>query len=437
MALKNRKLWLIPAGLLLTAAIFALIFWQTLIVYIAPRMVLAGALKARVSQLQSRFSSGPISVLASGVDPEGKNQIDLQLDTYNDLAGAVRYEMQVQLEQNPRRLLADGKAIFKSAEMDLSLYLDSTFAAVSSQGILGGNYYGLTYDSFSEDIRSNKLAALLIGEKTLSSWETTVRTLQDVMEKDTPKLPDISGIDAEALIMGVLALDVDVERVRIDLNSEDAVYQVISFETSGTEIASVLKLLGISLSSMPAAGEEIEWSFWLKDRKLCKLEIDTDIRSLDIYWGTAAVSFLPEDDIYIEFFDGTDFKTCKVHTEQRDGLYRETFTYTGAEKIQISYDWAASTGDLKLSVDTKGETRTVALKLAATENGFTVETEDFGALMRLLTGAPDTADNPCSMTVRKGSDFETPAYKNFIDWSVEDLLTLLSGFGHLLGLDLQ
>ena len=436
MAVKNRKLWLIPVGLLLTAAIVAVLFWQTLIVYIAPRMVLAGALKDRVSELQSRFASGPVSVLARGMDPEGKNQIDLRMDTYNELAGAVRYDMQVQLEQNPRRLLAEGTAAFKNTEMDLSLYLDGTFAAVSSRGILGGNYYGLTYDSFSQDIRSNKLAALLIGEKTLSSWETAVHTLQDVMQKSTLALPDISGIDAEALIMGILALDVDVEQVRIDLNGEDAVYQVISFETSGAEIASALKLLDISLPKMPSADEEIEWAFWLKDRRLRKVAIDGDTCGLE-YWGSAAVSFLSEGDIYIEYFDGTDFKTCKVHTEQRDGLYRETVTYAGEERIQLSYDWVASTGELKLSVDAKGETHTITLKLSATEDGFSAETEDFGALMHLLTGAPDAADNPCTMTVRKGTDFETPAYKNFIDWSVEDLLTLLSGFGRLLGLDLQ
>lgn len=435
--MKNRKLWLILLCVLLTAAIMVAVFWQTLIVYIAPRLVLAGALRERISELEDRIASSPIPILSQGIDLKGNQQVGLQLDTQNAVLGDIRYDMQVLLEQNPRRILADGKAVFRNTEMDLSLYLDGDFAAVSSKEILEGKFYGLTYDTFSRDIRSNKLLAMLIGEKTLSGWETSVSALQKAMQTQMTDVPDLSAIDAKSLAMGILAMDMDVERVEIDLNGEEQVYHVVSFEATVAEIASGLQYLKLELPNMPAGDAQIKFSFWLKERQLCKLEAEADDWSLDMYWGSAAVSFLMDDDIYIEYYNGSAFKTCKVHTEQQEGMYRETITYTGEETVRLSYDWVASTGGLALTVDTKGEQTELSLLLKPVENGFSLETDDFGALMHILAEMPDTADDPCVMTVTKGADFDTPEYKNFIDWSMEDLLTLLSGFGSLLGLDLQ
>ena len=433
--MKNRKLWLIPFGILLAAAILAVVFWQSLIVYLAPKMVLAGALKDRVTALEARIAAGPIPVLARGIDPEGRNQLDLQLDANKERVGPVQYDLRVQMQQHPRRILADGKVLFKSTEMDISLYLDGSFAAVSSQEILGGKFYGLTYDSFSQAIRSNKLAAMLIGEKMLTDWETNIQTLQNVMQKEIPVLPDLSRINPESLIMGILAMDAEVERLQIDLNGEDNIYHVISFEFSGAEIASGLQYLNLELPNIPTENEEIQCDFWLKDRQLCKLELEAESFKLDIYWGNAAVSFLMEDDIYIEYYDGDAFKTCKVHSEQRDGLYRESITISGEESLQLTYDWIASAGSLALTVDRKGERTDIPLILTPLENGFSVETKDFGALMHLLADTPDRADNPCTMTVTKGVDFQTPEYTDFVRWSMEELLAIIVVFGELFGLE--
>ena len=434
--MKKRKWWLIPVGMLSVLLLVAALFWQTLILYIAPQMVLAAALKDRISALEEHIAASPIPVLAGGIDSEGRNHIRLQLDTYSELAGSVRYDMEVSLQNSPRRIRADGKAALYNREIDLSLYMDENFAAVSSEGILGGQFYGLTFDTFPEDIRSNKLIAMLIGENVLQSWESRIRMLQAGMGQEFPDIPDMSGIDPEPLAMGILAMDVDVDRTVIDLNGEKQVYYVISFETTGSELLAGMEYLNLDIPIGLDPDEEAEFSFWLKDRKLVKLEISGEEQKLDIYWGDAAVSFLMDEDIYIEYYDGTAFKTCKIHTELTDNGYRETVTYTGTEKIQISYDWTASTGDLMLSVDMKGEHTQLPLILIPVENGFKVTTDDFGALMHLLLGTADSADHPCTMTVTKGEYFETPEFKNFVEWSTEDLLTLLSGFGSLLGLKL-
>jgi len=435
MRMKRGKLWLILVGILLTASVLAVVYWQTLIVYLAPKMVLAGALKDRVADIESRLSSGPVSVLMKGIDPAGNHQIDLQLDTDNELLGSIRYDMQVQLAQNPRRILADGSVSFGKIRRDLSFYLDGTFAAVRSPGILGDCFYGLEYATFSENLQSNQLLGLLIGTKALTKLESAVLTLQTVMQQTVPELPDISEVDLDSLVMGILAMDVDVERVETDLNGENQDFFVISFAATGTDIASGMQYLKLDLPNMPAGDAQIKFSFWLKERQLCKLEAEADGWSLNLYWGSAPVSFLAEDDIYIEYYDGSAFKTCKVHTEQHENLYRENVTYVGEETIQLAYDWVASTGSLKLTAETKGERSLLSMKLKPLENGFFMETDDFGGLMHLLTGAPDAGDNPCTVKFSKGTDFQTPEYKTFELWSMEELLALFSEFGSLFGLE--
>ena len=181
--MKNRKRWTIPVALLAVIAAVAALFGQTLLLYIAPKMVLAGALKERVAQLESRISSSPISVLARGIDAQGRNRIDLQLQTHNELIGTLSYDMDLQMEQHPKRILADGRVTIQNKEMDLSVYLDSDFAAVSSDGLLGGNFYGLTYDSFSQDILSNKWLSLLIGNSVLRTWDSKIESLQKAMQQ--------------------------------------------------------------------------------------------------------------------------------------------------------------------------------------------------------------------------------------------------------------
>ena len=90
-----------------------------------------------------------------------------------------------------------------------------------------------------------------------------------------------------------------------------------------------------------------------------------------------------------------------------------------------------------MNVQTKGEGHLLAMKLMPAENGFSVQTEDSGALLHLLTGTHAFQHSSCTMTVSRGSAFETPDYKNFTNCSLEDLLTLLSGIGSLIGINLS
>lgn len=73
-----------------------------------------------------------------------------------------------------------------------------------------------------------------------------------------------------------------------------------------------------------------------------------------------------------------------------------------------------------------------ALQLAETETGFQIITPDLDNLLGWGSGKV----RACTMTIAKGAEITPPGYKNLSQWSLEDLLVLLSGVGSLFGLQI-
>ena len=86
--MKIKRVLLVTVAFLLIILISAALFWQSIMVYIAPKAVLTAALTDTVSQLKQRFSGGPMPILMQGLDPEGKNTVALQLEKKNALLGS-------------------------------------------------------------------------------------------------------------------------------------------------------------------------------------------------------------------------------------------------------------------------------------------------------------------------------------------------------------
>lgn len=131
---KRCKWWIFPIILILLAVIVATVFWDILAIYIAPKTVLREALVTVYSQLQQRFDGNPLFFSLNAIDPEGKQTVTVQLDTVNELIGDVCYNMTVQTDAH--KLLAEGIASTSAQDLDLSVYMDTEFIAVSSMDLI-------------------------------------------------------------------------------------------------------------------------------------------------------------------------------------------------------------------------------------------------------------------------------------------------------------
>ena len=418
---KRTRLWSV---LLLVLILFGGLFawlWPSCKIYLAPKTVLSTAIADTYDALVQRMEYSPAVLIAGVLDTDNGNSVDLTLDTKNQLLGSIRYDMDVQIQWNPKRILAQGQAQFQRKAMDLSVYLDEDFAALSSTSILQGKYYGLTYDSFSDDIRSSPILAMMIGESTLRQWESGVKTLRSQM--GTPlELPNISQEDLRSILMGILALSAEVER--------EEEYFVITFETTGAQIAAGLELMHTDLPVSFKPSEEVEFSFWLKNDHLIRIQVDAEDLELDLYTGTNAAT----DDLTLRWEADDKVTTVAVSTQSSETASQETISIQGDDAMVISYLWDHSTGELGMDISQSGRNSHLQMNLTQTDAGFRLETQDFESLMHPLLGTKDSGDSPCTLIVTKGADFETPVYKNFINWTLDDLATLLGGVGGLFGL---
>lgn len=446
--MKN-KWWVMLIAAVLIAAVVIFSFWDAIVIRVAPKMVLSKALTNTVSALGTRLEGSPITVLAGGADKSGRNTIDFQLDTVNSLLGDVRYNMTAQTEGTPRRICAEGTVLSNDSTLDLSVYLDANFAAVSSQSLLGGNFYGITYETFSEDIRSMPLLAYMIGEKTIGQWETSVSELQEAMAK-TYEMPQFSKEDMQAMLAGVLALKAEVSRDTLTWNAQEREAHCVTFTAAGPEIASAaenyteelsaeLQELVGRLKSDPDSA--LRASFFIYEDVVakfsCDLTVQDDKLQLELLLGEDAA----RDDLDIAVIHRTEDSLEKwsvgVSTEYDEVSYGETLTVVRIvdgvqDRTVMDYDWDIASGDMLLDL---GDS-TVRLNLQATETGFRLSTDQFEALMSAFRDEKKTGNSACTMTVTKGASISTPEYKNFDQWSGDDLLTLLGGLGSLFGLQI-
>ena len=433
------KWWFLIMPLLLTAVVLMGAFWDYIIIRIAPKAVLTCALSEVFSQLEYRFRDDPLLFLIKSIDPEGKYTADVKLETTNELLGTVTYDMSVQTDASTNRLFAEGTAATSQKELDLSLYLDDNFAAVSSADLVEGNYYGITYDTFAEDLRSIPLLSMFISDAVLAQWSDSVKSIQEHMRTDYT-VSEISEDNLKTFILGVLLLPCEIKSDSVSVGSEILDCQIISYSVSGEEVDTMLA--GTLYAENPA----IKVTFYLYQNALVmiKLECDAGVHSA-LY--SLKLGINPAEDVLVlhirhdagEYDDLQITVTAKENSEER---YAETWHYIkdmGETTHTYAFDWEKSGGAMELTVNDAREP--ILLNLTEAENGFRLETDDLNGLIEILKqdGQNTAAANDpiaCVMTVSKGSEIITPRYKNLDVWSMEDFLGLLSGIGSLIGISI-
>lgn len=428
--------WLIPLAVILAAVLLLGACWNSVKFYLLPKTVLTEALANTVQDLGTRFSGNPIQVLSKGLDRSLSNTVKLEMTRQEALLGDVRYDMTLQTQLSPRRILASGTAVTGDKVLDLGLYLDDDFAAITSEGLLAGGYYGITYNTFSQDIRKSSMLAFLIGEETISQWEANMASLQETMGK-TLKIPELDLEDLKMAMVGLLALRPEVTKESIPLARGPRTCFRLRFQVEGTLVLKAAQMAEMSLPVALEADDLLTADFYLADNYVVRCDLDLTGQhacTISLIGDTEPVT----DSLQLSIIrSGEENLDMTLNTVSSEKLYTEEIAIQKDTEVStIHYSWNRESGEGQLSRSGASGTATVALNLSPTEDGFRIQTKDLDALLAVLGEGEDKADTPAVLTVSKGSNFAAPAYKNLDQWSMEDILTLLGGLGSLLGLEL-
>lgn len=423
------KIWLISVLLFMITAVAAILFWDTLVMLIAPNAVLSAAIADTFAKLEYRFAESPLWTLSTGYDEQWRNTVRMQLDTKNELVGEVCYDMLLQTDAAAHQIKADGVVYAQGRELDISAYLNSDFVALTSKDLLQGGYYGITYDSFSSDIRSFPLISMLIPNARIHEWEASLKNVQAFMNQDytLPQIPDFTEDDIKMLLLGILALRSDVTREDILLEGQMVSCYKITYSESGDRVGEVLRCI---LNTESQDYQELTAVFYLYEKTLIKAELcgtagQNSVRC-DISLGLNSV----EDDLALALSKANAGENQNVSmivsTRREENRYIESILIDNAA---ITYNWNPVSGDMELYLPNREQ---IVLNLATVESGFRVETKD----LMILLGLENKTECDCTMEISKGSSVSEPAYKNLNEWSWSDLLVLLSGVGSFLGLQI-
>lgn len=411
-------------------------FGKNILLYIAPKAVLTSALDSAFSQLEQRFQGSPLLILADVFSWDGKYQAVMDAETTNDLLGTVSYDMTVNADAQSHRLLAQGTVQSRQRDLDITLYLDDTAMAISSEDLLQGSFYGITYDTFSSDIREFPLISMVVPDATIQEWEASVSGIKQSMSRSyaLPQLPDISEAEMTTLMLGIMALPSRVTSENLQLNGETFPCQKISYSASGTQVGALVNAQSAAIAA----------DFYLYESTLMQIcvNVSTDEREV-----TAALT-LGEDLLtcpilmqYAETNAGVyrDFVAC-VSTQRDNDSYAESWsihkTGEGEESLSFSYAYDTASGDIQVTV---GQAEPVFFNLTKDESGVHLQTDDLSGLLQTLEQKKNASNKKisCTMTLSEGREVASPAYKNLDAWSMEDLLILLGGIGSLIGFQMN
>lgn len=438
-----KRKWLILAVGALSVLLCLCMFGVRL--RIAPRLILSRALRTALTELDTRFENSPVKLLAPALDREGRQKADLQLETQLEHLGIVRYDMSLQTQLNPSRIRAAGTVVTGGKALDLTFFMDQDFAAVASGELLGGTYYGITYDSFSQDIRSRELLSALIGEKIIHQWEASVSDLQKSMSRNFSP-PEFSAGDVPGVLYGLLALKPRVER------AEAQNTYTVTFRATGQEIAAMaesyseqlnpeLRSMIQELKNDPDAA--VSAVFRLQKEKLVRIEVGLELSGSTTEIQAELGQNPALDPLLLEVEDrkGADLirMTLGVDTKSDDAQHIETIRFSHAKNGilksgHLDYNWDYSTGEMTLSVLLNDRKADVRLNLQGEGDSLIIRTQDAAPLLNLFLKNALHYPAICTLNLSPGSYVATPEYQNLDQWSMEDLMTLLAGLGGLLGL---
>lgn len=423
--MKGRKWLLVLLAVVVIAVIAAALCWDTIGMYLAPKAAVSAAVSDAYGALQSRFADSPVWILAKGLDNSGQNTVDLQLSTTEALLGQTDYDLTVQLDRDANRVSAVGTVTAKGKDLDLSLFLDRNFMAVSSEDLVKGGWYGITYDSFSADIRGFSLITFLVPNSTIAKWEASVADIQAAMNRENTVsvLPEFTDEDVVSLIVGILGLKSQVSRETTSVNGTELDCWHVRYHASGAEVESALGYI----MEGDLTGGQITANFFLCEDTLVRLDLSAEAGEQRVALSLELGMDAAKDDITLWIAQNGSTNSITVSTNGSEAGREETILWNETE---ISYIWNKDTGALELTLPEK---ETMQMVLKAAENGFTLETADFGILLGLSTERAYDS----TMTVTKGAEIATPDYKNLSQWSFEDMLVLLGGLGSLIGIEIN
>lgn len=482
-SVKKKKFprWILGVGIAAILVVALAFTWKALLMMIAPKTALSLAIGTTGKDLQQRYSHSPAAVVAEGTKYLQDGKLSINAD--------ISYEgerMQTQLDlafNKEKKQTAAGAALtLGEKNYNASFYLDPEFAAVSTDLLKDDTYYGVTFETFKEDIRKSVFGEEL-SDAQIEHIDSIIQVFLDIYTLDIDR-EELSKPYKQVIKQYIKDQETEKENDTIIIDGKEYSCSTLTYSLSESDLYDLLdelidtleddtdlkalicrerigNLIGINMDeayeefildmrkNLEEAFEEADFSldvvFYVRSGRLVSMELESNIEvdgeeaeiSAEISFGLQSKS-----DIVIDLAAKVDgekagIKLISKVTDDQDS-YKETLTaevnipYEDKVKVTFSTKWNKSNGKLTFTAKAQAEGDTQEFSMQYTlnklSNGFELiidqkNVEDF---LDQMDGdaLPEGLEFTISVRCTKGADITKPEYVN-IDRFDETLLQQL------------
>ncbi len=387
----------------------------TFLAYLASKAVMVSQIITGCRQLYARFEEDPAWPALKLISQSEKYSIDLELN-----GGEKQWNLSILTDRLCHQLFSEGTVSMDESDWDFTAYLDDRVMAVSSQKLLQGNCYGITYDTFLADLEKIPFLGLFSDSDVFLRCEEGLKQIQERMGRDCAVLPipDLPELDVKQLALGLLLAPHQWERRCID----SANCCVMSYPISGA-------LLSTWIPGWEGARDS--WgsiSFYLKEGSLILIRANCHspignadfVIQMEESWGKGSLCFAASiEDRYARL-------EISPREEKGRGWVSENWRiHYGGQMWEMEYTRNTTDGKMNLSACN------TALRLHMAEKTLYIESGDFSELISWVTDRRPETPVDGTIAVRCGTEISKPSYKKFNQMSWEDYAILIEAIGKL------
>ena len=479
------KWWMIAIPVVAALAIVVACMWGQIMLWVSPGVMLAKASVNTNADLKDRLQGTPLAMMAGVINQKGKYTSNIQLGIQESQIGGMDLDMTIRTDQLQGQQDLTGKLTLMGESFDVSAYLDQDCLALGTSILKDGQYYGITFDTLSGDLRASPLFSSM-SEAHMEAFEQSILMLRDQLRLASGE----NGKELASKIQQVFlnfysGIKLETGHRKLELNGVSRNCSVVSFRMTQEDLADLMensiaileqdeRVQSIyGLESAEAGTDEFrdevrnsygeliqtlrndslinaECSYYIYGNHLVAIGVEADCEvEGERYPGYWLLSFGENpavDDITLTLESEKESTgerihyVCTLNTRKSAVSCGETLTIqmedggSLREVLSASYLWDRATGDMTLdfSMD-EDQDETVAfshtISLKEQPNGFRA---DLGNIMEIASRFEDAEVLPydsmnLAIGVVAGAEITKPEYVNLDQWSKDDLFELISG----------
>lgn len=230
---KQRRfpVWIVAVAVILCLCVAVALLWQPVMTALVPEAALTVAVANTVAQAALRLTSPLTDCVTQAAGYVQNGSMDAEI-TLKSILSNMSYRLTTTSDPENRRQASSYHVTALELTTDIETYLDADCAAFSMDLLTGGDYYGITFDTYASDLEKADFYPNL-SNKTLASFHDFVAELDAVYPNENTRTAglELPSIEAPDWLRTLLAYVTE-----LDFEGSDA---MVTLDGSATECSAI------------------------------------------------------------------------------------------------------------------------------------------------------------------------------------------------------